>query len=61
MSEKIVETEQAQHALDNANKQKIKPKMNKKIFVKECGKSKNKLSEEVSEPMKKRFCKPTAR
>lgn len=30
MSEKIVTTEQTQHALDDANKQKIKLKMNEK-------------------------------
>lgn len=34
MSEKIVKTEQAQHALDNANKQKIKPKDEQKSIVK---------------------------
>lgn len=57
MSEKIVKTEQAQHASDNANKPKIKSKMNKKVLLKNVtlkkksvsGESKiNLLSEEIS-------------
>lgn len=40
MSEKIVKTEQLQHASDNANR-RIKPKMNKKKLLKNVAKAKN--------------------